>query len=345
MEKLTEQELVERFGNQEQKEKYKQEGALLKGNKRNVLANARKYCNIMPVGDGTYKITKMKKMAVTPDFIRTASGVYPYTCPLILSYVMEHDKSLIGKMSLATSIKMVADYYTAINANPKLVAESFDLDLRSVWDYLKHVTDSVNYYIQKTLDYLKQMQLILYTSSYVFIKGNASAVQDGVSLKVEKYVGTDEDMQFYKEAVSQADIYADTKNASERIYGKKAKAWSSKLHEILSERDIMNVFQVYEVWTVNKDKCREYREKFEADEELMVGLGKEFRQKMYDNAFKRVTRNDKYADDGADILLAYNFLSRICIGEPKLSEKTKKKIQKIVDVQENDRYRLIVEDC
>lgn len=345
MEKISEQEFVERYGNAAQKEKYAAVGKLVGSNKRSVMNAANKYCTAVALPDGTYKITKQKKMAVTPDFIRTASGVYPFTCPLVLQYVMNHDRSVIGTMSLSTSIKMMADYYGAINGNPEIVADVFRLEKRAVYDYLEHVTDSVNYYIRQTLDYLKQMQLILYTTSYIFIKGDASAVQDGVALRVQKHIATSDDMMLYKSAVAEADAYAETKSASERYYSEKAKKWNAKMHELLSAQGIMNVFPVYEVWTVNKDKCREYRSQFDEEDVLVTGLGKEFRQKVYDNAFKRLSKKPRLEDEMADILLAYNFLSRICIGNPKLSLKTEEKIKKIVDMNGENKYKLIVEEC
>ena len=88
MEKITEQELVERFGNECQKAHYKKSGKLTQSYKQNVLKTAAKYCTVTQLEDGRYKLTNQKHIAITPELTKTANNIYAYTCPLILDYIM-----------------------------------------------------------------------------------------------------------------------------------------------------------------------------------------------------------------------------------------------------------------
>ena len=78
-------------------------------------------------------------------------------------------------------------------------------------------------------------------------------------------LATDEEMAAYKDAVEQADIYAETQNASERYYSDKAEKWRERFHGVLNQYGITNVVEVYEIWTLHPDKCQEYRNAFEED--------------------------------------------------------------------------------
>lgn len=342
MEKISEKELVERFGNENQKEKYKSQGKLVGDNKRYILKAARRYCTVTPLENGMYKLTNQKPVAVTPDFPKTASGIYSYTCPLIVQYVMNNDKSILGKISLATNIKMIADYYSSINYNPSFAADEFKLDRKAVYNYLENTTKLINYYIDETLKCLKKMQLVFYKTNYLVVKGKSKMIVNGAELNVNSTIATEADLEIYKEAMREADVYAGTKNESERYFSAKSQAWSSKFYEILNSKDIMNVYPVYEVYTVHKDWCEEYRKQFANDDELIKGLGKEFKQKIYDNMLKRIDKGKIPESDSDVFLIAYDFLSKICIGKPQLSHKTQSIIDKLIAVQSTKKYVLKV---
>lgn len=342
MEKISEKNLVERFGNSKQKEKYEEEGKLVGGNKRNVLRSARKYCTVTALGDGMYKLTNQKPVAVTPDFPKTAKGIYAYTCPLIVQYVMNNDKSILGKITLASNIKMIADYYSSLNYNPNFTADEFNLDRNAVYNYLENTTKLINYYIEETLKCLKKMQLVFYKTNYLIIRGKSKMIMDGVELNVNSSIATESDLEIYKEAMREADVFADTKNESERYFSTKSQAWNSKFYEELNSNGIMNIYPVYEVYTVHKDWCEEYRNQFADDDELVRGLGREFKQKIFDNMVKRINKGTISEDDSDVFLIAYDFLSKICIGNPKLSQKTQNIIDKLTGVESGKKYTLKV---
>ena len=342
MERISEKNLVERFGTEKQKEKYEQDGKLTGSNKRGVLKSAQRYCTVTALGDGMYKLTNQKQVAVTPDMAKTASGIYAYTCPLIVQYVMDNDKSILGKITLASNIKMIADYYSSINYNPSFTADEFNLDRTAVYSYLESTTKLINYYIEETLKCLKKMQLVFYKTNYLVVRGKSKLVSDGAELSVASSIATEADLEIYKEAMRQADVCAETKNESERYFSSKSQKWNTKFCEVLNSNGIMNIYPVYEVYTIHKDWCEEYRKQFASDDELIKGLGKEFKQKIYDNMLRRIDKGAISVDDSDVFLIAYDFLSKICIGNPKLSNKTKKIVDKIIAVQSTKKYTLTV---
>lgn len=342
MEKISEEELVKRFGNTKQKEKYESQGKLTGSNKQNVLKSAQKYCTVTALENGMYKLTNQKAVAVTPDFPKTASGIYSYTCPLIVQYVMKKEKSILGKICLASNIDMIADYYTSINYNPSLAADEFNLDRKAVYNYLENTTKLINYYIDETLKCLKKMQLVFYKTNYLVVKGKSKMIVDGAELNINSSIATEADLEIYKEAMREADVFAGTKNESERYYSTKSQDWSTKFYEILNSNGIMNVYPVYEVYTVHKDWCEEYRKQFAEDDVLVKGLGKEFKQKIYDNMLKRINKGKISEDDSDVFLIAYDFLSKICIGKPQLSQKTQAIVDNLIGVQIAKKYTLKV---
>lgn len=342
MEKISEKELVKRFGNTKQKEKYESQGKLTGSNKQNVLKSAQKYCTVTALENGMYKLTNQKAVAVTPDFPKTAKGIYSYTCPLIVQYVMKNEKSILGKISLASNIDMIADYYTSINYNPSLAADEFNLDRKAVYNYLENTTKLINYYIDETLKCLKKMQLVFYKTNYLVVKGKSKMIVDGAELNINSSIATEADLEIYKEAMREADVFAGTKNESERYYSTKSQDWSTKFYDILNSNGIMNVYPVYEVYTVHKDWCEEYRKQFADDDVLVKGLGKEFKQKIYDNMLKRIDKGKISEDDSDVFLIAYDFLSKICIGRPQLSQKTQAIVDNLIGVQIAKKYTLKV---
>lgn len=128
-------------------------------------------------------------------------------------------------------------------------------------------------------------------------------------------------------AVEQADIYAETKNASERYYSEKAQKWSKKFHELLLQHGIVKMCEAYEIWTVHPDRCVKYRKEFEqSTDKIIYGLAKDFKNKLITNAKKRISDESAGIDE---IELVYNFITRICIGNSTLNKRIKDKLKNI----------------
>ena len=152
---------------------------------------------------------------------------------------MKNEKSILGKICLASNIDMIADYYTSINYNPSLAADEFNLDRKAVYNYLENTTKLINYYIDETLKCLKKMQLVFYKTNYLVVKGKSKMIVDGAELNINSSIATEADLEIYKEAMREADVFAGTKNESERYYSTKSQNWSTKFYEILNNNGIM----------------------------------------------------------------------------------------------------------
>ena len=105
-----------------------------------------------------------------------------------------------------------------------------------------------------------------------------------------------------------------------------------KFHAVLNQYGIMNVCEVYEIWTIHPDKCNEYRNAFEHDtSKLVYGLSKEFKSKLCNNAVNREI--DEFE-------LTYSFLSKVCLGNPKIGKRIENKLKKIQQEDNNSKVVL-----
>lgn len=338
-ETLTEQEFVERFGTEKQKEYFAEHGTLQYSYKQKLIQRAEKYCTVKQLKNGKYSITKQKQIPLNPEYIKSATGLYQYTCPLVLDYILNSnsDKTIIGTVSLAQKSHIVSEHYKTVKHSPDLTSEAFKLNEEVSYDCIKHMADTLNYHIEQTLKYLKQMQLIVYTTNYLVFKSEFSqVVLDNGTVTTQRinyppFIATDEEMKIYRKAVEEADIYAGTTKASERYYSKKAEEWNRRFHEVLLEYGITNMCEVYEIWTVHYDKCVEYRNMFENDiKKIVFNLAKDFKNKLITNALKRTTEIEI-----DEIELTYNFLTRLCIGNAQLNQRIVKKLQAIKRASNN----------
>lgn len=240
-ERLTEKELVERFGTEAQKKYFKEHGSLNYGYKQNLLNRASKYCSVKKLENGKYSLTKQKQVPVS------VTGLYQYTCPLILDYIMNSGKEKvnISTVSLAEKTHIVSEYYRTIKSYPDQIAKKFHLNEDSIYDFIKNISDSLGYYIGQTLKYLKQMELVDYTNNHF----------------------------------------------------------------------------VYEIWSMHPDKCQKYRNAFEQDNtKLILGLSKDFKTKLLDNASGRLK------DNFDEVKFTYDFLTRVCIGNSRVGKRIVDKI-------------------
>lgn len=342
-ETLTEQEFVERFGTEKQKEYFAEHGTLQYSYKQKLIQRAEKYCTVKQLKNGKYSITKQKQIPLNPEYIKSATGLYQYTCPLVLDYILNsgNEKTIIGMVSLAQKSHIVSEYYKTVRHSPDLTSKTFKLNEDISYDCIKHMADTLNYHIEQTLKYLKQMQLIVYNTNYLVFKSEFSQIvsEDGSistqRLNYKPFIATDREMEIYRKALEEADIYADTSNLSERYYSKKAEQWNRKFHEVLLKHGITNMCEVYEIWTVHQDKCIEYRNMFEKDiNKIVFNLTKDFKTKLISNASKRMT--EIKIDE---IELTYNFLTRLCVGNSKLNQRIIKKLQNIKKtIGNNNKY-------
>ena len=343
MEKISESEFVHRYGTDAQIKKYEEEGVLSGYNKKRVIERASQYCTAVPIGNKEYKLTNFKKVPLTPQYIKTTRGLYKYTCPLVMQYILDNVKNgkiILGMMSLAHNIEMVNQYYSLMSKDLCATSDVLELQLSLVYDYFDHVTGKINYYIRQTLDYLTKMNLVVYKKNYIFYWSKATPNGDGFNVDNRTTVATDEDMKIYTEALKYADEMTGAKTERDRRFSNKSGMWDRFYHEKLGFHNIMNVFPVYEIYIVNEKQCRLYRDEFVSNDRLIIGLGRELRESVYDNAVKRI-ENPNMNYEEADYLMAYEFLSKICIGNLNIGKKLTAKMQEIAEINKDKKYKLI----
>ena len=347
MERISEEELVARFATDKQKQKYELDRKLTYDVKRGVLERAKKYCTVTPMPDGTFKLTNQKKIPIT-DNSRLASGVYPYTCPLILQYLIDNNyngKVVLGQMSLARHIEMINEYYSAMNGNEWVTAREMDLRLRAVYDFFGHVTDSVNRMIKQTLAYLQQLKLIICKENYIVKWVDLSASGREVNMDITTSIATDKEMEIFTGAVKHADTVCEIEVANDRYNSSKAHDWGKALRSKLKEHGIMDMFPVYEIYAVDIGDCKSFRNNYGDSATLMANLGKEFRNNVYNNVLKRINKSPtSYEDFSDDLLFAYSFLSKICLGKPKVNKAIQQKLDNIVKIRNVEKYTLNVRE-
>ena len=343
MEKISESELVHRYGTESQINKYEEDSKLTGYNRKRVIERATQYCTVVPVGNKEYKLTNFKRVPLTPEYIKTTKGLYKYTCPLVLQYILDNVKDgkiILGMMSLAQNIEMVNQYYSLMNKDLITTSDVLELQLSLVYDYFDHVTGKINYYIRQTLDYLTKMNLIVYKKNYIFYWSKATPNGEGFNVVDKTTVATDDDMKIYTAALQYADEMTGAKTEKDRRFSNKSGMWDRYYHEKLGSYNIMNVFPVYEIYIVNEKQCRLYRSEFVSDDSLITGLGKELRESVYDNAVKRIAHPNMNFEE-TDYLMAYEFLSKICIGNLNIGKKLTTKMQEIAEINKDKKYKLI----
>lgn len=335
MKRLSEAEFVERFGSEQIKEKYKQEGRLKVSTQKYLIQQAKKEFNTVSVSHGTYKISGIKK-----DI--DVKGVYQYTCPLILDYLIDEKKCkkiVTSNISLANEINMISEYYKSLSHNPDKVSDITEIDINIVYDYFSHATQRINYYIEKTLEHLEKMCMVIYKNNYLIQEtNNVSVVGCQVEIQSQWRIANDDDMKIYSNALEISDRTHNIKTKNERYYGHKAFEWKKTLFKELGKHNIMNIVSAFEVYPVNLDKCKSYREQFYKDDRRLIkSMVSEIKDMLYSNAIKR---NEGITDEET-LETCYKILSNICIGKPKVKKQICEELELLKS--NGSKYSLIVD--
>lgn len=346
MELISEKSLVERFATDEQKVRYENGEKLIGNLKKSVLHNAERYCKVTPTNDGRYKLTCFKKMAATPEYIKTTKGIYKYTCPLMIDYIQKikatKEKPLIiSTMSLANNIDVVTKYFNSMRHNTYETSEILDINMDVVYSYFNHATDKVSYHIEKTLDYLQKMQLLIYRHTFLVYEIKEISVSgNDIVLDLNKTrTASKEDMKFYTEAIEYADRMAGTDRASERYFSSKSEDWKKYFKNKLGDNKIANVVPVYEVYPMHLENYDKYRSQFGARERLINGLSRDLRENIINNEKKRI--NNKVYDVmcETEYILNYAFLTNLTIGKFDATKKIEKKLEELKQIADGNKNK------
>ena len=210
---MTEQELIERYGTKEQKEKYREsleDNNINKKNsiKRAVIKEANRYADInYNKQTRMYEVEKVYKYPIPKKMVYMKKGLYQYMIPLLLLKLKnDHDenhKILISADGLAKKIYMHNNNYNDIKYNTKVLCTDsikrknltlgeygigFNLD--NSYDYFNKVDDAISYYTEHALDMLKSNGIIY-----------SQKIQMAVYIEVSPFDIEDEDEFLYDEKI------------------------------------------------------------------------------------------------------------------------------------------------
>ncbi len=302
--KISEQELVEKYGSDAQKKSYEIQGRLISKNKATLLKKLSRYCTIKDLGQREYRITKVYDYPLPANWTKMNKSLYQYIIPLILySLINGHDKNnkiniTVGKW--AREIKMVNPNYNLIKYNPEDSSKETQIALQTINEFYDKADYMINWYITNALDYLKSAGLIIWReANRVNVEvsdGVTNIDQDGnikVNIKTENHQASEDEMEYYAECINIADKECGIENAKERYYSHKSQQFNEVLKRELYKRKIKNIYKTYEAYYINLDKCNGLLNHFEKNDysTLISKLNRDFSQMIMENADKRFESN------------------------------------------------------
>lgn len=304
--KITEKELVTKYGSAAQKESYNSYGKLISKNKRTLLSKLSRYCTVKDLGNHEYKITKIYDYPLPANWNKMNKSLYQYIIPLVLNCLVNgHDKNnkidiTVGKW--AREIKMVNRNYNLIKYNTAEGSCETDIALNTINEFYDKADSMINWYITNALDYLKAAGLIIWREvNRVSVEVSDEMVvidQDGtvkVNINLENHQATEEEMEYYAECIDIADRECGIECSKERYYSGKAKKFNEILKRELYRRKIKSIYKTYEAYYINLDKCNGLLNHFGKInyQTLINKFNKEFSQMIIENADKRFENNAK----------------------------------------------------
>jgi hypothetical protein len=296
--------LVESFGSDSQKKSYAENGHFVGTQKKTLLSKMERYCNIKDLGNRKYRITKIYDYPIPANFNKMNKSLYQYICPLLLTYLINgYDKN--HKIDITTgrwarTINMVNQNYRLIKYNKEDASKEFDCNLEAINQFYEKTDDMIDWYITNALDYLKSAGLIIWRDVYrinVEHSTNKTTIDENGTINTEiiidSHQASKEEMEYYSQCIKIADGIAGIENNSERYYSKKAKKFNEALRTELYKRKIKCVYQTYEAYYINLDKCKFVLNQFKKNnaDKLIQQFNQEFTNMIVENSGKRYDKN------------------------------------------------------
>lgn len=153
MEKITEKELVERFGTDKQKELYLKKGKLVGDLKRGVIKRAERCCVITPLEHKIYKLTAIKKERYINNSVKTYNDVYDSLLPIMMKTFCSESLFMDWRL-IATKINIVDKRLFLWSRNSIIISEVSDKHIDDVYLFFGTVRKFVKYYIERSFEYL-----------------------------------------------------------------------------------------------------------------------------------------------------------------------------------------------
>jgi hypothetical protein len=304
---ITEEQLVRIFGNSKQQLSYIENGRFISNNKKYILNEASRYCEIIDKGNRIYSIEKLLSYPIGKSFNKMQKSLYKYICPLILSKLIDgHDEN--GKIDFtynrwARQIEMINSNYSVIKKNISWVSNveiEFKDRCDDMYDYFSRVDTMISNYLSNSLKYLQEVGCVVcrdvYRIDYLVIDKDTTEIdQNGVvhvGKKTITHQASDKEFNYYTKCIKYADKIAGITgdHEKERYYSTKSQDFKKALSKKLWEKNIKNVYKTYEVYYLDLDKCEYYINLFvgkKTRDEFLNEFNNEFKDLILANAKKR----------------------------------------------------------
>lgn len=296
--KVSLEKIVNILGTATQKNSFKKNKRLVGNNKKVFFDKLERYCDFEDLGEGNLNITNIFNFPKPVGMNKLTNGLFKYIAPLILIELInnsnENQKINLTILKWAMSIDMVNKNYQPVKYNKNLVGEYMEIDMEIMYEFFEKVDSSMEYYIEKCLNYLKKADVLEWFPVPMLNKRKVTrgSNTDGdmtLNCENERVRASDEELKFIFNCSEIARKEFGIKEKKECFFGSKAQEYKEKLSVLLKQRDILYKYISYEVYYTNKERCESLLDEFEFKDkyELIMGFNQEFINMMVSNAEKR----------------------------------------------------------
>lgn len=307
---INEKKLVNLFATSSQKQKYISNGRFVSSNKNTILKEASRYCDIEDLGNKQYKISNICKYPKPKVIFKMQSGLYQYMIPLILTKLIdghnENNKITLTSSKWARQIKMINGNYNAVKYHKGLATDYFKYEYSNVDDFFDKADDMIARQLEQSLKYLVESGTIFWNKVNMVYKEKVdekivdiSENHDVIINRIEDtHVLTEEENKFYADCLSIADKESGAEDNQSRYFGEHAKKFNEVLTRELKKKNIKFIYQAYEVYYIDLDKCKSLLESFENvdGKDFIEKFNNEFQKMIVDNAENRYNKKLKQFD-------------------------------------------------
>lgn len=357
---ISEIQLIEMFGTKKQLEKYNENNKFIGSNKKTVLENAKRYCDIKDNGNRQYEIKEIYSYVKPKELDKMKESLYQYIIPLLLVnlFKSKDEKIKLAIGQYARMIEMVNQNYGFLKTQikyantleeQKTILKATSIDYMEIMnDFYSRTDDMVGMYIERALEYLDKTGFIKVDNIHMvceevidnsnIIDGDGSII---TSIKINNRQSTEEERDFEVECMRIADAKAeiDIKNKSERYFGKKALSWQRNFSNQLRKRNIKFFYYTYEIRTINPNSVQllysEYPKVEEKD--LIKAFTNQIIENIMNNADRRFDNQScKITNSKDEYLLNFSNMCDITIS-PIVCEDSNLR-NRLESVSDNKKY-------
>lgn len=310
---ITEAELVERFGTSKQKESYKNNNGFVGGKQRATLMDeVSRFMKIKPLTNKRYQVTSLLPYEIPKKFPQMNSELYQYVIPVILNKLIngrdEKNKVIFTIGKWARYLDMVNSNYDLVKYNINVAVDNVFTEYsgNEIFDFFMKADGVIDNCIKTSLEYLAKTGAIAWNPilriCYETVDPESTVIDPVTNkyimgIKTDDHTATDEEREYYYQCMRIADLAADITNSSERYYSYKSRKYNEVLTQELRKKNIKFVYQTYEAFYLNADKCNFLYSLFKIKdiEKTRLKLNLELIKRITANAKTRYKNNpEKY---------------------------------------------------